>query len=244
MKKFRSIFRSLMHFHLMLIRPLVRRSGPIELGKLDRTEPISTNFGFERGKAIDRYYIDAFLLQNANDIKGRVLEVSDDGYTKKFGGKKVKQSDVLHAVEGNSKATIVSDLTTAHNIASDSFDCIILTQTLQFIYDFRAAARQLHRILKPEGVLLLTISGISQISSYDMNQWGEYWRFTTVSAQRLFGEEFLPENIEVKSYGNVLAATAFLYGIAVEDLKAEQLDYHDPGYQMVITVRAVKRKIE
>lgn len=244
MKKFRSKLRSLMQFHLMLIKPLIRRSGPIKLGKLDRTKPISNNFGFERGKAIDRYYIDAFLLQHAKDIQGRVLEVSDDSCTKKYGGNNVKQSDVLHVVEGNPKATIVSDLTNAHNIASDSFDCIILLQTLQFIYDFQSAVRELHRILKPDGVLLLTISGISQISSYDMNQWGEYWRFTTASAQRLFKEEFLPENIEVKSYGNVLAATAFLYGVAVEDLKPEQLDYQDPGYQMVITVRAVKHRVK
>jgi SAM-dependent methyltransferase len=244
MRKFISLIRSLMHFHLTLIRPLIRRAGPIELGKLDRTEPISENFGYIRGKPIDRYYIDSFLSQNMNFIHGRVLEVSNNTYTKKFGGTKVEQSDILHATEGNSRATIISDLTKANNIPSDTFDCIILTQTLQFIYDTRSAVKHLYRILKPNGVLLATMSGISQISSYDMEHWGEYWRFTTASAQRLFEEEFLPHNIEVKAYGNVLAATAFLYGLAVEDLKSERLNYHDPGYQMVITVRASKTRAE
>ncbi|AAM31799.1 putative methyltransferase [Methanosarcina mazei Go1] len=240
MKKFSSLFRSFMHFQLTLVKPLTRRSRPIELGRLNCTEPVSSNFGFERGRPIDRYYINIFLSQNTNDVRGRVLEISDNGYTKRLGGKKVKQSDVLHAVEGNPKATIVSDITKADNIPSDSFDCIILTQTLQFIYDTKSAVRHLHRILKPNGVLLATMSGISQISRYDMDHWGEYWRFTTASAKQLFEEEFLPENIEVKAYGNVLSSTAFLYGLAVEDLKTEQLDYHDPNYQMLVTVRAVK----
>ncbi|WP_261788879.1 class I SAM-dependent methyltransferase [Methanosarcina siciliae] len=210
------------------------------MGRLDRTEPVSANFGLERGRPIDRYYINTFLTQYSRDIQGRVLEISDNGYTKRLGGNRVKRSDVLHAVKGNPKATIISDLTKADNIPSDSFDCIILTQTLQFIYDIKSAVKHLHRILKPNGVLLVTMPGISQISSYDMEHWGEYWRFTTTSSQRLFEEEFSPENIEVKAYGNVLASAAFLYGMATEDLKPEQLDYHDPKYQMLITVRAVK----
>jgi SAM-dependent methyltransferase len=223
----------------IFIRYMFRRSNPIELGRLDRTDPLS-EFGFERGKPIDRFYIEAFMLQNMNDIQGRVLEISDDRYTKAFGGAKVKQSDILHAGEDNPKATIISDLSKADNIPSDSFNCIIFTQTLQYIYDLRSTIGNLHRILKPGGVLLATFPGISQISRYDNEIWGDYWRFTTRSAQRLFEEEFLPENIEVKSHGNVLVATSFLYGLSTEDLNVKQLNYNDPYIQMVITARAVK----
>ncbi len=229
---------------ITLVKSLVNRPVSVELGKLDRIEPVSNMFGFDRGRPIDRYYIENFLMQNKYDIQGRVLEIGDNTYTKKFGGNKVKQSDILHAVEGNSKATIVSDLAAAHNIHSSSFDCIILTQTLQSIYDTRSAIGHLHRILKPGGVLLATVPGICQISRYDMDRWGDYWRFTTLSVQRLFEDEFLPENIEVRAHGNVLVATAFLQGLAVEDLKPEQLDYHDPDYQILITMRAVKPRIE
>jgi SAM-dependent methyltransferase len=227
----------------LLIRYVIRRSDPIELGRLERIEPVS-EFGFGRGSPIDRYYIETFLLQNSNDIQGSVLEVADNSYTKKFGGVKVKHSDILHANKGNPKATIVSDLAQAHNIPSDCFDCIILTQTLQYIYDVRSAIGNLHRILKPGGVLLTTVPGISPISKYDMEHWGEYWHFTTSSVQRLFEERFQTNDIEVKAYGNVLIATAFLYGLAVEDLKTEQLNHFDPYYQTVITARVVKSKNE
>jgi ubiquinone/menaquinone biosynthesis C-methylase UbiE len=152
----------------------------------------------------------------------------------------VAKSDILHVWNDNPRATIVADLTCADYIPSDTFDCIIFTQTLQFIYDVRAALRHLYRILKPGGVLLATFHGISQISRYDMDRWGEYWRFTTLSARRLFEEVFPPEHITIEAYGNVLTAIAFLHGLAAEELKQEELDYHDPDYEVLITVRAVK----
>jgi SAM-dependent methyltransferase len=209
-------------------------------GGLRRVIPISRRFGFDRGLCIDRYYIERFLSAHASDIRGRALEIENDTYTRKFGGDRVTKNDVLHVVEGNPQATIVADLTCADHIPSDTFDCIILTQTLHFIYEMRTALQHLHRILKPGGVLLATFPGISQISRYDMDRWGDYWRFTTLSAQRLFSEVFLAENVRVAAYGNVLAAVAFLHGLAAEELKKEELDYCDPDYEVLITVRAVK----
>lgn len=214
--------------------------GSVRFGDLRRLKPISRVFGFDRGLCIDRYYIENFLAKHAEDIRGHVLEIGDDTYTRRFGGDRVARSDVLHVQEGNPKATIVADLTCADSIPSDTFDCIIFTQTLQFIYDVRAAIRHLHRILKPSGVLLATFPGISQISRYDMDRWGDYWRFTTLSARRLFEEVFPPGNVTVRAYGNVLAAVAFLHGLSAEELRREELDYHDPDYELIITVRAVK----
>ncbi len=216
----------------------------IDLGRLDRLRPVSTLFGYDRGQPIDRHYIENFLSQHKEDIHGRVLEIGDNTYTKKFGGTSVKRSDILHAVKGNSSATIVADIARADNIPSNAFDCIILTQTLQFVYDLPSAVRHLHRILKPSGILLATVPGISQISRYDMDRWGDFWRFTTQSAQRLFEKEFSTENIEVEAYGNVLIAIALLHGLAAEELKPEHFEYQDPDYQVLITVRAVKSKTD
>jgi len=218
--------------------------GFVRFGSLRRLQPISRVFGFDRGLCIDRYYIEQFLTRHAEDIRGHVLEIGDDGYTCKFGGERVSKSDVLHVVEGNPKATIVANLTCADHIPSDTFDCIILTQTLQFIYDVKAALRHLYRVLKPGGVLLATFPGISQISRYDMDRWGDYWRFTTLSARRLFEEVFPPECLTIEARGNVLAAIAFLHGLAAEELRSEELDYHDPDYEVLITVRAVKAGVE
>ena len=146
--------------------------GSVEFGDLRRLRPISITFGWDRGLPIDRYYIDRFIERHAADIRGRVLEIGDPGYTRKYGGDKVTRSDVLHAIPGNPQATIIADLTCADHIPSDSFDCIILTQTLQFIYDFRAALKTLYRILAPGGVLLATSHGICRISRFDMVRWG------------------------------------------------------------------------
>ncbi len=213
--------------------------GEVQFGSLRRVTPISQDFGCDRGRPIDRYYIEQFLARHGEDIRGRVLEIGDNSYTHRFGGDRVTISDVLHVVEGDPQATIIADLASADHIPSDTFDCIILTQTLQLIYDVRAAAKTLYRILKPAGVLLATFPGISQ--TYD-NEWGDswYWNLTSVSAQRLFEEAFPAANVRIETFGNVLAAISFLHGLAVEELTQEELDYHDPGYDLTITVRAVK----
>jgi SAM-dependent methyltransferase len=208
---------------------------------LRRLNAISGVFGYERGLPIDRHYIEkVFLSARAADVRGRVLEVEDDTYARRFGGDRVVQCDILHVEEGNPKATIVADLTRADHVPSDSFDCIICTQTLQCIYDVRTAVRTLHRILKPRGVLLATLSGISQISRGDMDRWGEYWRFTTMSARRLFEEVFPPDHVAVEAYGNVLVAIAYLHGLAAQELRQAELDHRDPDYEVLISVRAVK----
>lgn len=217
-----------------------RRLAPLPWDSLRRTVPISRAFGFDRGLSIDRYYIEKFLAAQAADIQGRVLEIADNSYTRRFGGNRVLQSDVLHAVAGNPQATIVADLSDATHVPGDTFDCIICTQTLPFIYEVGKALATLHRILKPGGVLLATFPGISQISRYDMDRWGDYWRFTSLSAERMFGDLFWNENVEIKTYGNVLVAVAFLHGLAAEELKDEELTYLDPDYQVLISVRAMK----
>jgi SAM-dependent methyltransferase len=151
----------------------------------------------------------------------------------------VTQSDVLHIDENDPNATIIADLVDADQIASNTFDCFILTQTLQLIYEVRLALATVYRILKPGGVVLVTIPGITPISDHEwQNAW--CWSFTTRSARRLFEEVFPADAIEIETFGNVLSATAFLQGIAAEELRMNELDYRDPGYEVTITVRAVK----
>lgn len=213
--------------------------GHVKWGDFNRIKPIRNNFGLDDGDPVDRYYIKNFLAQHADDIKGRVLEIGDNSYTRMFGRDKVIKSDILHIDENNPQATFTGDLATADHIPSNIFDCIILTQTLHLIYDIRAALITLHRILKPGGVLLVTVPGISQI---DETEWGHcwYWSFTEHSMKRLFNEVFPADKFSVNSQGNVLAAVAFLHGLVKEELSKELLDYNDPYYQVSIMVKAVK----
>jgi glycosyltransferase involved in cell wall biosynthesis len=216
--------------------------GQVHFSYLRRVTPVSREFGYDRGLPIDRYYIERFLARHAADVRGRVLEIGDDAYTRQFGGSRVTTRDVLHVNADNPLATFVGDLTHADRIPSDSFDCFILTQTLHLVYDVRAALQTIYRILKPGGVVLATFPGISQISN---DQWADYWHwsFTTLSARRLFEEFFPTTHVTFEAFGNVRAATAFLQGLAAEELRQPELDYRDRQYEVVIAVRAMKPRV-
>jgi SAM-dependent methyltransferase len=217
------------------------RFGTVDFGDLRRLTPISSAFGLDRGTPIDRYYIERFLSASSDDVRGRVLEMMDDAYTRRFGGDRVSIRDVLHSVPGNPQATIVADLSQDNAIPGDTFDCIICTQTLQFIYEPRAALRQLHRILKPGGVLLLTAHGTSRIARREgVDPWGEYWRFTEQALRRLFAETFPDGRVQVEVHGNVFSAVASLLGLAAEELSPAELDHRDPNFEVLLAVRAQK----
>ncbi len=206
-----------------------------------RLTPISRRFGSDRGLPLDRHWVDEFLRQHADCIRGRVLEFGDDRYTRRFGVGKVETSDVLHPAPGRPGVTMIANLVDGQGIASEAFDCIICTHVLQYIYEVGQAVATLHRALKPGGVLLLTVPGISPLCRIEEERWGEYWRFTTGSVRRLLEEEFPPPAVTVEGHGNVLAAVSFLHGLAAEELRAEELDYRDPDYELVVVARATKR---
>ena len=239
MNKLRDYYRSVRRRVVRATRrPAV---GQVNLGDLDRLTPISRNWGFDRGRPIDRLYIERFIAAHAGDIRGNVLEVSNNDYTLRFGGDRVTQSDILHPVEGNARATVIADLAVPEPSLEERFDCIICTQTLQLIYDFQSAIRQLRCWLKPGGVALVSVPGISQISREDMQQTGDYWRFTGAAMRRAFTEEFGEGAVEIDVLGNVLAATAFLQGIAAEEFDEAELLEADPQFQMLTTIRAARQ---
>ena len=214
------------------------RSARVAMGDLRRVTPFSREFGFDRGSPVDRRYVEAFLQRHAADVRGRVLEIKDRAYTERFGGQRVDTSDVLDVDASNPVATLVDDLTTGARLPADAFDCIVLTQTLHLVFDVHAAARTLHRILKPGGVLLLTVPGITPIPRAEASSW--HWSFSDRSADRLFRSTFEGGDVDVRTHGNVLVATAFLYGLAEDELRDAELDASDPDYPVIVTVRAVK----
>lgn len=128
---------------------------------------ISNVFGYDRGTPIDRYYIEKFLSKNSEYINGTVLEIAENTYSKKFASGEIKQ-EILHF--DNTNATIVGDLTKIKTLPEDKIDCFICTQTLNFIYDIKSALKSAKYFLKDGGVLLATVSGLSQISRYDMDR--------------------------------------------------------------------------
>lgn len=227
--------------HLGLKKNFLPPAGQVFLGDMNRTEPFSKKFGFDRGGAIDRYYIKGFLERESGSIQGRVLEIGDNSYTLHYGGDNVTKSDILHVDESNQSATFIGDLSNAPHLPDNTFDCIVLTQTLHLIYHFKGALETCHRILKPGGTILLTVPGITPI---DYQEWGGtwYWSFTDMAMKKIMAETFPNATVEVKNYGNVLSASAFLYGMGQKELTRNQLDVHDPNMQVIVTVKAIKKK--
>lgn len=207
---------------------------------LKQIKPISNKYGFDRGKPIDRYHIENFLETNKKDIKGSCLEILNNDYTLRFGNTRVIRSDILDIDLNNKNATIYGDIKNLKHIKDDSYDCIILTQVLQFIDDYESAIRECHRILKPWGCILATVPSVSRIDCAAGIS-NDYWRFTEAGAKYSFSKFFKVDNLEVKAFGNALVGLSFWIGLAQHELTKEKLDYIDPNFPYLVTVKATKR---
>lgn len=211
--------------------------GPkvVDFGDLLRINPVARNWGFARGTPVDRVYIEQFFERHRTEIAGRVLETGDTRYSDRFGSA-VTQQDVLDIQDGAAGTTIVGDLGKEDALPPQTFDCIILAQTLQYVDDLKAAARQLHLALRPGGVVLATLPCIGPLFEMDNYSWK--WLFTPRLARELFAAEFGEDNVDIGIFGNAFAATCFLQGIAAEEVGADWLEPVDTDYPLIITVRA------
>jgi len=205
-------------------------------------EPVSRLFGVDRGTPIDRRYIEQFLGRHAAAIRGDVLEVGDDGYTRRFGGAAARPHRLVPpATAARPGSPVVeASLEEPGSLPEGRFDCFVCTQTYNFVFEIGRAVESSHRLLKPGGWLLATAAAIAPISRYDMDRWGDYWRLTQASAQRLLAPWF-GAAAEVVSYGNAFAATCFVRGMAVEDVSDPALlDPPDGDYPVIVAMAARK----
>jgi GT2 family glycosyltransferase/SAM-dependent methyltransferase len=220
-----------------------QRGGPAAVwGDFDRLQPFGPLFGSERGLCVDRYYIERFLEDHAEDIRGAVLEVHDRIYTERYGGGRVTRSDVLDIDRANPAANIVADLRDAPGIATDSYDCVVLTQVLSMIDDPLAALRETRRILRPGGTLLATVPVAARIAPESPD--GDFWRFSKRGFSALLGRAFDRDERAVVAAGGRAALTAFLAGLAAEEVDRDQLDRHEDQSPVVVMARVVKAATE
>ncbi|SFQ11636.1 Methyltransferase domain-containing protein [Butyrivibrio proteoclasticus] len=203
-----------------------------------QTSPVSRVFGLDRGTAIDRIYIESFLDECREKIFGDCLEIAEDTYTRRYGGDKVTHSMKLHYTDD--KNAIRGDLVSGDGIEECIVDCAIITQTMMFVKDVRKCVTNIYRMLKPGGHALLTVSGISQVSTYDRDRWGHFYGFYEDGIHELFDSVFGRDNVNVKTYGNVKTAIAFLYGLCAEDLSAEDFKFIDKDYPVIYGIDAKK----
>ncbi|MGH8531671.1 MAG: class I SAM-dependent methyltransferase [Gammaproteobacteria bacterium] len=200
------------------------------------SEPLSYAWGYGRGTQIHRDYVEVFLGENSDLIRGQCLEFKDRNYTVRFGGSRVGVSDILHVDDTNSDANIVADLTEHNSIPSDTYDCIICTHVLHIVFEMQAIVREMRRILRPGGALLVAVPASS------MNGLGgdELWRITKEGLTMLLRTAFEPENVLVKGYGNSLLAAGELRGLVKQEFSRAELDFYDPHYPIEVCGRAIK----
>jgi SAM-dependent methyltransferase len=209
---------------------------------LRRVQPYRPDFGKGRGSFIDRFYIEKFLNSHREDVVGRVAEFESDQYAREFGGEKVDRIDVLDLNEGNTRRSITLDLARTETVPDSTFDCVICTQTLLLIRDYESAVQSLYKMLKAGGTVLVTVPGICPTVRANLiaGVGEDWWRFTRRSAQFIFAKYFGPEHVTVKTYGNVLTATAFMHGLVQEELTLDELEYIDPDFELIVGIRATK----
>jgi hypothetical protein len=223
-----------------LIRSTFRLIIPPKILTDLAAHPVSERFGLERGTPVDRFYIEHFLAAKTKDITGKVVEIAENTYTLKY-GTKVVSSEILHVDNKNKDATIIADLTNTDSVPENIADAFICTQTLNFIYDVRTAIRSIRKMLKTNGKAIITVAGLSQISRFDMDRWGDYWRFTDKSLKSLLSEEFGESNVQIEVLGNVYGATMLLHGIALEEVNISKLAVKDHNYQVIIGAVVTKK---
>jgi peptidoglycan/xylan/chitin deacetylase (PgdA/CDA1 family)/SAM-dependent methyltransferase len=211
----------------------------VDWGDLRRTDPVSRDWGYDRGIPIDRRYIDGFLAAHSSDVRGAVLEVQEDDFTLAFGGTRVTEHAILDIDPSNERATVLADLRSAPQLPSQAFDCIILTQTLHVLDDMAAALGECYRILKPGGVLLATLPSASRVC-LEYGEDGDLWRMTPAGARALFQSAFAPADTSYDAFGNVLTNTAFLHGLACAELTDAEFEARDPYFPALTGVRAKK----
>jgi SAM-dependent methyltransferase len=230
-----SLIAKIKKYTLIALRPVTRRLWPVPLSHLN---PISRRWGFERGTPIGRTYVNRFIAENAKDLCGDILEIKSRLYSNVHASGTGKR-DVLDIDESNHNANINADLSRADNVPSNSYDCVILTETLQFVHALEQAVQHCHRILKPGGILLVSVPCTAPID----NELAEYdfWRFTPNSCRKLFGDVFGRDNVDVKSYGNFATCIAGLSGAAFEELPNEIIDVIDPRFPHGVLIRARKQ---
>jgi SAM-dependent methyltransferase len=201
------------------------------------TKPISNRYGLERGKPIDRPFIEDFLQENSKLIHGKCLELLNNNYTLQY-GTGVTSSDILDIDTTNTKATIRGDLRDlSGKINDNTYDCIILTQVLQFIDDIDAALSECKRILKPGGHLLITVPAMSRIDCVAGVE-GDFWRFTKASLSYILQKTF--RVISINSLGNAKIGMGFWIGLSQQDIPKRYYRVQDENFPVLITAVAQK----
>lgn len=200
-------------------------------------KPLSVKYGYDRGLPIERYYIEKFLSENGEKIKGLVLEVESDQYATRFGGKNISSLEIVDYNSSNKKANYIDDLQFGKKLPKEYYDCVLITQVIGAIADYNSFVNTVFDILKPGGNLILTTSGLATMIKPPQEP---FWRFTPKGLKMIFEKKFKTGNTYVESFGNFLTGQASWIGASAQELSTKELDQKDDRYPVLIGLIATK----
>jgi SAM-dependent methyltransferase len=234
----RSLLKRLPFRARLALLSAYRRQALPRWGNLRRTRPFSETWGFERGTPVDRMYMERFLERHAGDVRGEALEVMNADYLHRYGGSRITRAHVVDIDPDNPLATIVADLSEPGSLPADSFDVVVLTQTLQLVPDVRAALENVWTSMRPGGVLLVSVPTITPV---DRTSRGfDRWRFTVDGLRTVISQACPGAEIDAEAFGNASAGVAFLMGITMEEMKTRQVETFDPDVAILACARVRK----
>lgn len=158
-----------------------------------------------RQRVREQMQVYAGQLQNIGFEKWKILDVGTAGDKIRpsenfqyFPSKHFKTLDV----DPQWKPDYVGDICRT-DFPSGHWDLVILSQTLEHIFDFRAAIAEIYRIVKPGGFAI--IDSPFMYHHHPESSFADYWRFSPQALERLLKE--VGFSSQVKLIDNLLTTS-------------------------------------
>jgi len=163
--------------------------------------------------SFNRVAVIRFLEEHAKQMHGKVLDVGSGRWT--FARRLLQNHCQYIATDcfADPNVDIVSDIEVLSNTFNkDDFDFILCLEVLEHIPHPWLAVKQLHTVLKPGGILLMTTP--FHMRFHGTNNYRDYWRFTPEGLGLLLDEAGF-QKIAIKLSGH----PDFPFSIMVEAVK-------------------------
>jgi SAM-dependent methyltransferase len=123
-------------------------------------------------------------------------------------------------------------------VPSEAYDCFLLPCTLQHFRELELCLRNVLRLVKPGGVILANAAGLFRLDKVGL----DFWRPTPDGWRELLQRVWPDCTVVVEAEGNCLAVVAINLGLALEELKPEELDDYDARFPVVTNIYCRKPK--
>lgn len=192
--------------------------------------PFDRDFGDSRGTPVGRYYVEKFLRENADQVRGRCLEFGDPRYKSYFPA--AEKYEVV-SIKPGPGVDYVCDIHDPKGLPEGEYDSIVCTQVFEHLARPELAAQSLYRLLKPGGVLLLTAPFLNPVHGLPL----DFRRFTPNALELILQDAGLVVD-SIDFGGNSNVSLGSMLGMVQEDFTTKELEIKDPVYPYNCLIRA------